>query len=73
MLRNGERLPVAAGQVLNVRHQVIAEHIEHLALKLVALEEGLVQQMPIAPNRRLELVACRNEFGLAAEVLPSVG
>ena len=38
VLRNGERLPVAARQVLNVRHQVIAEHIEHLALKLVALE-----------------------------------
>ena len=45
VLGDGQRLPVSAGQVLDVGNQVVAEHIEHLALEFIAVMERLVEQV----------------------------
>jgi hypothetical protein len=39
VLGDGQRLPFGPRQVLHVRDEMVAEHLQHLALKLIALAE----------------------------------
>ena len=71
VLGDGERLPFAPRQVLDVRDQMVAEHFQNFAFKFVSLGEGLQQQVVVAPDGGFERIVVRNEPRLAAEVLAS--
>ena len=54
MLGDGERLPFAARQVLDVRDQMVAEYFQYVALDIVPLSERLCFEVSIAGNRWLQ-------------------
>ena len=54
VLGDGERLPFAARQVLDVRDQMVAEYLQYVALDIVPLSERLCFEVSIAGNRWLQ-------------------
>jgi len=58
MLRDRELLPFAAKKVLHVRDEVVAEDVQDLAFKLLALEEVLVLELLVAADGGLQEITC---------------